>query len=131
MANIILLLNNCGKYLKNWDGISRYTKGCETTEDRYIGEIEFIVFVKAKIKNSILFKIDLKMRGLFIGNPQKLSEENFNDMLELNGVVTLSQLARAYVMSVTALSGINPPVKLPMINVISLREKKKSRENKN
>ena len=71
------------------------------------------------------------MRGLFIGNPQKLSEENFNDMLELNGVVTLSQLARAYVMSVTALSGINPPVKLPMINVISLREKKKSRENKN
>lgn len=106
------------------------TKGYEETEDRYVGEIEFIVLVKAKIKNSILFKIDLKMEGLFLGNPKKLSKENFIDMLELNGVVTLSQLARAYFISVTALSGINPPVKLPMINVVSLREKKKNSAKK-
>lgn len=51
-------------------------------------------------------------------------------MLELNGVVTLSQLARAYVLSVTSLSGINPPVKLPMINVLALRDKKKNKEKK-
>lgn len=68
------------------------------------------------------------MDGLFLGNPKRLSKENFMDMLELNGVVTLSQLARAYVLSVTSLSGINPPVKLPMINVVALREKKKSKE---
>lgn len=68
------------------------------------------------------------MDGLFLGNPKRLYKENFMDMLELNGVVTLSQLARAYVLSVTSLSGINPPVKLPMINVVALREKKKSKE---
>lgn len=106
------------------------TKGFEESEDRYIGELEFLVSVKAKIKNAILFKIDLKMDGLFLGNPRKLSKENFIDMLELNGVVTLSQLARAYVLSVTSLSGINPPVKLPMINVVALRDKKKSKEKK-
>lgn len=101
------------------------TKAFEESEDRYIGELEFVVLVKAKVKNSILFKIDLKMDGLFLGNPKKLSKDNFINMLELNGVVTLSHLARAYVLSVTSLSGINPPVKLPMINVVALREKKK------
>lgn len=101
------------------------TKAFEESEDRYIGELEFVVSAKAKVKSSILFKIDLNMDGLFMGNPKKLSKENFMDMLELNGVVTLSQLARAYVLSVTSLSGINPPVKLPMINVAALREKKK------
>lgn len=106
------------------------TKGVEETDERYIGELEFLVSVKAKIKNAILFKIDLKMEGLFLGNPKRLSKENFIDMLELNGVVTLSQLARAYFISVTSLSGINPPVKLPMINVVALRDKKKSNEKK-
>lgn len=106
------------------------TKAFEETEEKYIGELEFIVSVKAKVKNAILFKIDLKMDGLFLGNPKRLSKENFMDMLELNGVVTISQLARAYVLSVTSLSGINPPVKLPMINVVALRDKKKSKDKK-
>jgi hypothetical protein len=45
-------------------------------------------------------------------------------MLELNGVATLSQLCRAYILSISALSGISPTIKLPMINVLSLRKKK-------
>ncbi len=104
------------------------TKAFEESEERNIGELEFVVSVRAKIKNAILFKIDLKMEGLFMGNAGKLSKEGFMDMLELNGVVTLSQLARAYILSVTSLSGINPPVRLPMINVVALRDKKKKKE---
>lgn len=96
----------------------------EEQEERYIGCIEFVSFIKAKVKNSILFKVDLKMEGVFIGNPQKLTLEQFKEMAELNGVATLSQLSRAYILSVSALSGINPAIKLPMINVFSLREKK-------
>ena len=105
-------------------------KAFEESEERYIGELEFVVSVRAKVKSVILFKIDLRMDGLFLGNPKKLSKENYMDLLELNGVVTLSQLARAYVLSVTSLSGINPPLKLPMINVAALRDKKKSNEKK-
>ena len=96
----------------------------EEEEERYFSIIEFTVQVKAKVKNAVIFRINLKIQGIFIGNPQKLTLERFKEMLELNGVSTLSQLCRAYILSVSALSGINPPIKLPMINVLSLRNKK-------
>lgn len=98
-------------------------------EDRYIGFIQFNVLVKAKVKNAILFKITLNMEGAFVGNANKLKSDDFREMLELNGLTTLSQLSRAYILSVTALSGINPPIKLPMINIISLVKQKKYKES--
>ena len=93
-------------------------------DNRFLGIIQLIVQVKAKIKNKVLFKIDLKMEGAFAGNAEKLSHQRFTDMLEMNGLITLLHISRAYLLSVTAQSGINPPVKLPMVNVIKLREKK-------
>lgn len=100
-------------------------KKVEKNENNYVGVIEFIVEVKAKIKNVILFKISLKMEGIFIGNPNILTEENFTSMLELNGVATLSHLGRAYIASTTSISGINPPIRLPMVNFNKLKELKK------
>lgn len=97
-------------------------------DDKYIGYIEFITVIKAKVKNSILFKINLTMEGVFVGNTQKLKQEDFLDMLELNGLTTLSQLSRAYILTVTSLSGINPPVKLPMVNIFKLMQQKKNNE---
>ncbi|MCP2239500.1 protein-export chaperone SecB [Thermoanaerobacterium thermosaccharolyticum] len=99
-------------------------------EDKYIGYIEFITVIKAKVKNSILFKINLTMEGVFVGNIQKLKRDDFLDMLELNGLTTLSQLSRAYILTVTSLSGINPPVKLPMVNIFKLIQQKKNNEAK-
>ncbi|HHW57996.1 MAG TPA: preprotein translocase subunit SecB [Clostridia bacterium] len=103
-------------------------KEIKELEDRYVGYLEFITLIKAKVKNAIFFKIDLTMEGAFIGNIQKLKKEDFANMLELNGLTTLSQLSRAYILSVTALSGITPPVKLPMINIFKLRQQKKEKE---
>jgi hypothetical protein len=100
----------------------------EEQEGRYLGYLEFISTIKAMIKNSILFKIDLAMEGVFVGDPKKLTLEKFNEMMELNGTATLSQLCRAYILSVSALSNISPVVKLPMINVLSLRVEKKKGE---
>jgi len=93
-------------------------------DNRFLGIIQLIVQVKAKIKNKVLFKIDLKMEGAFAGNAEKLGHQRFTDMLEMNGLITLLHISRAYLLSVTAQSGINPPVKLPMVNVLKLREKK-------
>ncbi|MDV3429200.1 MAG: preprotein translocase subunit SecB, partial [Bacillota bacterium] len=101
-------------------------KEVKKLEDNYFGCIEFMTIIKAKVKNTFLFKINLSMEGAFTGNSSKLTLEKFQEMLELNGLVTLSQLSRSYILSVTALSGINPPVKLPMINVVSLRQHKKT-----
>lgn len=93
-------------------------------ESRFLGIIQLIVKVKAKVKSKILFKIDLEMEGAFAGNAEKLGREKFTEMLEMNGLITLLHMSRAYLLSVTAQSGINPPVKIPMVNVLKLREQK-------
>ena len=103
-------------------------KKVEKNDNDYVGVIEFIVEVKEKIKNAILIKINLKMEGIFIGNPNVLTEETFTAMLELNGVATLSHLGRAFIASTTSISGINPPIRLPMVNFNKLRELKKKTE---
>ncbi|NLC69671.1 MAG: preprotein translocase subunit SecB [Clostridiaceae bacterium] len=90
------------------------------------GVIEFLVKGKAKAGKSLLFSISLAMEGAFVGNPELLSIDKFKDMLELNGVITLSQISRSFLISVTSQSGINPPVRLPMINVFALREQKRN-----
>jgi len=91
-------------------------------DNKFIGILNFVVDLKAKTKSSVLFKMHLTMEGTFAGNSKKLNIEQFKDMLELNGVATLSQFSRSYISSVSALSGINPPVNLPMINIHALRE---------
>lgn len=102
----------------------------EEQEDKYLCVIEVTVLIKARVKNFTLYRINLKMEGIFIGNPNKLSIENFREMSELNGVATLFQLCRAYIVSVSALSGINPPIRFPMINIYSLKEKKEKKSQK-
>lgn len=99
-------------------------------DDKFVGIINFIVDLKAKAKNLVIFKIHLIMEGTFAGNPKKLNKEQFKNMLELNGVATLSQFTRSYISSVSALSGINPPVNLPMINIQALRKTKLKNEEK-
>lgn len=100
----------------------------EEFNDAYFGAVQFKTTFIAKKGKSVLFKILIIYEGKFIGNKNHLKFDDFKNMLELNGVVTLSQLTRSYVLSATALAGINPPVKIPMINVHML---KKIKENKN
>jgi hypothetical protein len=57
-----------------------------------------------------------------------LKQEDFLGTIELNGLTTLSQLSRTYILTVTSLSGINPPVKLPMVNIFKLIQQKKDNE---
>jgi preprotein translocase subunit SecB len=100
-------------------------KDVQQTENNMLGIIEFIVEVKAMVKKRILYKIELIMEGAFGCRLNQLPDEKFLEMLEINGLITLSQISRAYILSVTSQSGFNPPVRMPMINVIRLREKKK------
>jgi len=62
------------------------------------------------------------MEGAF--KSESLDEAMFKQMVELNGLVTLSQMSRSYIQSVTAQSGINPPVKMPLIDINRLIELK-------
>ncbi len=103
-------------------------KAIEEHEDNLVGIIEFIVKARATYKRKLFFKTELVMEGAFACNAQTDMSDRFLEMLEINGVVTLSQLARAYLLSVTSQSGI-PPVRMPMINIKMLREKKKIMED--
>jgi preprotein translocase subunit SecB len=93
-------------------------------DDKWLGILQFIVKAKAKVKNRILFRIDLEIEGVFAGNADKITQEKFSEMLEINGLITLLHIARAYLVSVTAQSGIHPPVQIPMVNILKMREKK-------
>lgn len=96
----------------------------EEHEEAYYGVVQFKTDFVAKIGRNTLFKIFIVYEGKFVGNKSSLREEDFKKMLELNGVVALSQFTRSYVLSATALAGINPPVRLPMININQLKELK-------
>ena len=96
----------------------------EKRENKFLATLSFIVEVRAKIKNKILFKVELEMEGVFAGNAEKIAQEKFVEMLEMNGLITLLHISRAYLISVTSQSGIQPPIKMPMINVLKMREKK-------
>jgi|GEM_PF-270780 len=95
-------------------------KKVEGSVNEHFGILEFIVSGKAKAGRKNLFKINLAIEGAFVGNAETLTTEQFRQMLEQNGVVTLCQISRAFILSVTSQSGINPPVRIPMINVIEL-----------
>lgn len=97
-------------------------KECVEGGEKYFGIIEFLANGKAKAGKNILFKFELAMEGAFAGNPDTLSYPQFQEMLEMNGLITLSHISRSYLISVTSQSGINPPIKLPMININVLRE---------
>lgn len=104
-------------------------KEIQEHKENVLGIIEFVVKIKAAVKNKILYKIELIMEGAFAGEAQLIPEDKFQEMLEINGIITLSQISRSYILSVTSQSGINPPVRIPMINVIKLREAKKKTES--
>ena len=99
-------------------------KAVQELDNKLLGIIEFMVKIKSMIKKKIFFNIDLVMEGAFACDTQADTADMFQEMLEVNGLVTLSQISRAYILSVTSQSGI-PPVKMPMLNVIKLRERKK------
>jgi preprotein translocase subunit SecB len=87
------------------------------------GLLDYSVKVKATVKKKVLFKVELLMEGAF--KSETLSKEDFVNWVELNGLITLSHISRAFIISVTAQSGINPPIRVPMVNINKLIEQKK------
>jgi len=102
---------------------------CVEAEDGYFGIVDFTVNLTGKIDENEAFKIHLKTRGSFIGSKENLSIDKFKEMLEVNGTATLSQISRAYITSVTSLSGMHP-INLPMINIYAMKKyKENSKDN--
>lgn len=124
------LLNTEDKTIKIDCDMDYEIVSCNEFEDRYLGIVDFIVDLSGKIRDSEAFKIRLIMRGNFVGSKIKLSINSFEGMLEVNGTATLSQISRAYLTSVTSLSGMFP-INVPMVNIYAMKKyKEKSLDNK-
>jgi hypothetical protein len=99
-------------------------------EEMLIGTLDFIAKIQGKTnEGAVPLLIQLVMEGGFAANKEKVSNDQFGKLLEQNGLVALSQISRSYIVSATSLSGISPSIKLPMINIFSLIEKKKEKNN--
>lgn len=83
-------------------------------EKDLVGQIELRYEIDVLENNKNLAKIIIVMNALFKGEG-KISKEEFERMLKINGATTLSHLCRAYINSATALSGM-PPITMPLIN---------------
>ena len=95
-------------------------------EENLIGEIELANEIDLLIDEKNVGKINIVMGALFEGELE--IEEQFEEMLKLNGATTLSNLMRAYVASNTALSGM-PTIILPLINFVEFFKKDKKENN--
>lgn len=87
-------------------------------KNNFIGEIELINDIKVNIEEREYSNIHISMIGLFTGiKSNTYDKKEFEEMLKINGATALSHLIRAYVFSVTGLSGM-PQITTPMINFI-------------
>lgn len=87
-------------------------------KESFVGEIELINDLKLSVKDEEYANIHIVMCGLFLGTRTEEYDKNkFEEMLKLNGATTLSHLIRAYIYSVTGLSGM-PQINTPMINFV-------------
>lgn len=109
--------------------------GINENKGNFIGEIELINDIKIVCNNDEYANIHVSMIGVFSASKDGIDDkEKFEGMLKINGATTLSHLIRAYVYSVTGLSGI-PQITTPMINFIdffkNLEEEKNNTDNNN
>lgn len=82
-------------------------------------------------KKDSVFTIQLNIQGDFSCGTDQMSKEEFTNMVELNGLSTLMQMSRSYIIAVTSLSGFASPIALPLFNLFDIiKNKKKEIVNK-
>jgi len=92
--------------------------------DNLIGVLHLTIELKGKIDEKEAFSIILNIEGAFEGNKENLNKEQFTKMLELNGSTALYSIARGIIISVSSLCVIDGQIRLPMINMYDLYDKK-------
>lgn len=97
-------------------------------EKNKIGQIQMIYDIQLLKEKEEIGTIYLDIQALFEAETG-MSKKEFEEMLKYNGAATLSQIARAYIISNTSLSGM-PTINLPMINFIEFFKNVEAEEKK-
>lgn len=76
------------------------------------------------------YVIDVSIEGSYEA-PVELGEENFREMLQLNGITSLYSIARGFIQSVSSQTLASGSILLPMFNVASYSKDLNLEETKN
>lgn len=96
----------------------------ELKKETHMAQLDLKLLVDGKHENKSVFTIEMVMTGNFSASKNEIDIQKFKKMLEINGLTTLMQLSRAYITTVTALSGFGRPINFPMVNILKLVEMK-------
>lgn len=113
-----------------------YTFKCSSpdvneSDEEYYGKIAFCVVAVIKSDNAKLMNVTLDMEGSFRtkkddqARTMGIDLNKFLTMIDMNGLVALSQIARATLLSITSLSGIQPGLMMPMLNINELKKQRR------
>ena len=99
----------------------------EETDSGYTGILDLSVGIRLKKGRKVLFSLDIDVEGMFVSG-KEIDKPDFEKMLEINGAAVLFSIARSVVIAQSALCFMNGQVRLPMINMLMLYQKKHSKE---
>lgn len=99
--------------------ISHEVKEISSSGDResYSGLLHLRIKTTAAIDKK-KYAVDILLEGCFEGASERLSCEDFEEMLCINGLTSLYSVARGILQSVTSQTLMDGAILLPMINVI-------------
>lgn len=96
--------------------LTRFWNCKHTRSKKKIGQIQLVYDIQLLKGKDKIGTIYLDIQALFEAE-EGINKKEFEEMLKYNGATTLSQIARAYIISNTSLSGM-PTINLPMINFV-------------
>ncbi|PNS00237.1 hypothetical protein X927_03645 [Petrotoga mexicana DSM 14811] len=98
------------------------TQNFQPKEKEYFGTIGLNIKFHLKESKKIVLKLELETEAGFYGNP-KIKENEFKELVIKSGIMSLLQISRAKIISISANFGFVPPIYLPMLNINELVEK--------
>lgn len=89
---------------------SRSDDGC------HVGVLSLSAKIRRRKGKKVVLKLDATIKGKFEA-PESMEAETFESFCYNNGTATLIPLLRATIMSFSSQAGMNPPIRIPLINV--------------
>lgn len=116
IKNDFLTLSN--NSVKRKIDISHSVGNIDVIEDGKFFSGIIVLNIKVNVsQNKNKYNLDMSIEGCFNASTE-IGEENFKNMLELNGIASLYSIARGFVQSTSSQTLLAGSVLLPLINVI-------------
>lgn len=91
-------------------------------EKDHFGSLGLKIKFYLKESKKIVLRLEFEIEAGFYGNP-KIKEADFKELVIKSGIISLLQISRAKIISITSNFGFVSPIYLPMLNLKEIIEK--------